>query len=78
MILVSSWYQVGHQVGCQFGHLVCMKMMTGPGLINTRLGLNFWWGLFLQVPSLVVNRSLCMLTLVGGPEGPNLIAHVVI
>ena len=78
MTLVSSRYQVGHQVGHQFGHHVCMKMMTGSGLISTGLGLNFWWGLFFQVPSLVVNRCLCMLALEGGPGGPNLIAHAVI
>ena len=78
MILVSSWHQVGHQVGHQFGHHVCMKMMTGSGLISTGLGLNFWWGLFFQMPSLVVNRCLYMLALGGGLGGPSLIAHAVI
>ena len=78
MIFVSSWHQVGLQVGPQFGHHVCMKMMTGSGLIDTGLGLNFWLGLFFQVPSLGVNRCLHMLALGGGLGGINLIAYAVI
>ena len=78
MILGSSWYQVGHQVGHQVGQHVCMKMMTGSGLISTGLGLIFWWGVFFQVPSLGVNRCLHMLALGGGLGGINLIAYAVI
>ena len=77
MILGSSWYQVGHQVGHQVGLHVCMKMMIGSGLISTGLGLNFWWGLFFQVPSLVLNRCLYMFALGGGLEGPNIIVYAV-